>query len=152
MKLFQIISLSFFLFSCTGKNNTNEFSELLCIFKTSTSNNVDFSIKFNDDYAEIKSWWIDRGYKNLIIDHREGENDIFREYEINENIKIFDKSNNKKVFIKINRKTLDGAILDESVTRSKLKCNVDPKATYKMSLKIAIGKKNYEAYRKQKGY
>jgi len=152
MRLFQIIFLSFFLFSCTSKNNTNEVSELLCIFKTSTSNNVDFSIKFNDDYAEIKSWWIDRGYKDLIIDYHEGENDIFRKYEINENIKIFDKSNNKKVFIEINRKTLDGTILDESITRSKLKCNLDPKATYKMSLKIAIGKKNYEAYRKQKGY
>ena len=150
MKLCPKFFLSFFLFSCASKNNTNEVSELLCIFKTSASNNVDFSSKFTDDDAEIKSWWIDRGYKDLIIDYNEGENDIFRKYEINENIKIFDKSNNKKVFIEINRKTLDGTILDESITRSKLKCNLDPKATYKMSLKIAIGKKNYEAYTTQK--
>jgi hypothetical protein len=28
----------------------------------------------------------------------------------------------------------------------------DPKASYKMSLKIAIGKKNYAAFAKQKGF
>lgn len=149
MRVLHIIILAFLLISCSSKKDI-KYDELLCVFQTSTSNNIDFSIKFNDEEVEIKSWWIDRGYKNLVIDYHEGENDIFRKYEINENIKIFDKS--KKVFIKINRKTLDGTILDESIIRSKLKCNVDPKATYKMSLKIAIGKKNYEAYRKQKGY
>ena len=149
MRVLHIIILAFLLISCSSKKHI-KYDELLCVFQTSTSNNIDFSIKFNDEEVEIKSWWIDRGYKNLVIDYHEGENDIFRKYEINENIKIFDKS--KKVFIKINRKTLDGTILDESIIRSKLKCNVDPKATYKMSLKIAIGKKNYEAYRKQKGY
>jgi len=149
MRVLHIIILAFLLISCSSKKDI-KYDELLCVFQTSTSNNIDFSIKFNDEEVEIKSWWIDRGYKNLVIDYHEGENDIFRKYEINENIKIFDKS--KKVFIKINRKTLDGTILDESITRSKLKCNLDPKATYKMSLKIAIGKKNYEAYRKRKGY
>ncbi|MEL0280655.1 MAG: hypothetical protein VW988_04515 [Gammaproteobacteria bacterium] len=151
MRVLHIIILAFLLISCSSKKDS-KYDELLCVFQTSTSENIDFSIKFNDKDVEIKSWWIDRGHKNLIIDYHEGENDIFRKYEIKENIKIFDKSNNKKAFIKINRKTLEGTISDESIIRSKLKCNVDPKATYKMSLKIAIGKKNYEAYRKQKGY
>jgi len=151
MRVLHIIILAFLLISCSGKKDI-KYDELLCVFQTSTFNNIDFSIKFNNKDVEIKSWWIDRGYKNLIIDYHEDENDIFRKYEIKENIKIFDKSNNKKAFIKINRKTLEGIIFDESIIRSKLKCNVDPKATYKMSLKIAIGKKNYEAYRKQKGY
>lgn len=91
MRVLHIIILAFLLISCSGKKDI-KYDELLCVFQTSTSNNIDFSIKFNNKDVEIKSWWIDRGYKNLIIDYHEDENDIFRKYEIKENIKIFDKS------------------------------------------------------------
>ena len=54
MRLFQIFFLSFFLFSCASKNNTNEVSELLCIFKTSASkSDLSEQIKtLNDLYKE----------------------------------------------------------------------------------------------------
>ena len=62
--------------------------------------------------------------------------------EINETINIFYRSNKvNEIFMKIDRNAFDGEFLDQSVARSDLQCYIDPKAAYKMSLKIAIGKK-----------
>ena len=41
---------------------------------------------------------------------------------------------------------------DQDIIRSKVICIDDQKASYKMSLKIAIGKKNYATFAKQKGF
>ena len=57
-----------------------------------------------------------------------------------------------KAYLKIDRNTLKGEYTNNNIEREELKCLVDPKASYKMSLKIAIGKKNYAAYAKQKGF
>lgn len=153
MKLFQVFTLLFLLIGCSSETNNRTFDQLLCTFQTPSLKDVDFSIKFDNDFVEIKSWWIDRNYRDLVIDHHNDEADIFRRYEINETINIFYRSSKvNEIFMKIDRNAFDGEFLDQSVARSDLQCYIDPKAAYKMSLKIAIGKKNYESYKKQKGY
>ena len=52
----------------------------------------------------------------------------------------------------LDTKTLTGFYIDQSIVRSEVFCIDDPRASYKMSLKIAIGKKNYAAFAKQKGF
>jgi hypothetical protein len=56
-----------------------------------------------------------------------------------------------KAYLKIDKNTLRGEYVNNDIKRVELKCFDDPIASYKMSLKIAIGKKNYAAYAKQKG-
>jgi hypothetical protein len=104
--------------------------------------------------VQIISWWIDRAYINLVVDHHKDEIDIFRNYNFDKNIniyKIYD-NNESDILLNIDPKTLTGSYIDESIVRSVVVCVDDPKASYKMSLKIAIGKKNYAAFAKQKGF
>jgi len=131
-------------------------SEYLCNFKDSSNNTVDFSLKFLKDKVQIISWWIDREYKNLVVDHHKEEIDIFRNYNFNKNkiINIYKKYDNKKssILLNLDTKTLTGSYIDQSIVRSEVFCIDDSRASYKMSLKIAIGKKNYAAFAKQKGF
>ena len=131
-------------------------SEYLCNFKDSSNNTVDFSLKFLKDKVQIISWWIDREYKNLVVDHNKEEIDIFRNYNFNKNkiINIYKKYDNKKssILLNLDTKTLTGSYIDQSIVRSEVFCIDDSRASYKMSLKIAIGKKNYAAFAKQKGF
>ena len=141
------------LVSCSSFNNSSlDGKEFLCTFNNASNELVDFSLKFSDNKVHIISWWIDREYKNLVIDYHKGESDIFREYKINESINILGKNKDfkNKAYLKIDKNTLKGEYVNNDIEREGLKCFVDPKASYKMSLKIAIGKKNYAAYAKQK--
>jgi TFIIF-interacting CTD phosphatase-like protein len=65
--------------------------------------------------------------------------------------KRLDDSQNK-ILLSIDVDTLTGIYDDQNIVRSKVICIDDQKASYKMSLKIAIGKKNYAAFAKQKGF
>ena len=143
------------LASCSSFNNSSlDGKEFLCTFNNTSNELVDFSLKFSDNKVHIISWWIDREYKNLVIDYHKGESDIFREYKLNKSINILGKNKDfkNKAYLKIDRNTLKGEYTNNNIEREELKCLVDPKASYKMSLKIAIGKKNYAAYAKQKGF
>ena len=143
------------LVSCSNFNNSNlDGKEFLCTFNNASNELVDFSLKFSDNKVHIISWWIDREYKNLVIDYHKGESDIFREYKLNKSINILGKNKDfkNKAYLKIDKNTLRGEYANNNIEREELKCLVDPKASYKMSLKIAIGKKNYAAYSKQKGF
>lgn len=155
MRFIAILITAVFLGGCANLNNSSlDEKELLCTFYNSSNQTVDFSLKFSEKKVQIISWWIDREYKNLVIDYHKDENDIFREYKLDTNINILTKIPNSmnRVFIKIDKDTLQGKYTDQSFDRNDLKCSEDSKASYKMSLKIAIGKKNYDAYAKQKGF
>jgi hypothetical protein len=141
--------------SCSSFYNSNlNGKEFLCTFNNASNELVDFSLKFSDNKVHIISWWIDRKYKDLVIDYQKGESDIFREYNLNKSINILGKNEDfkNKAYLKIDNNTLRGEYTNNDFERKELKCYVDPRASYKMSLKIAIGKKNYAAYAKQKGF
>jgi hypothetical protein len=143
------------LVSCSSFNNSNlDGKEFLCTFNNTSNELVDFSLKFSDNKVHIISWWIDREYKNLVIDYQKGESDVYREYKLNKSINILGKNKDfkNKAYLKIDKKTLRGEYVNNDIERVELKCFDDPRASYKMSLKIAIGKKNYAAYAKQKGF
>jgi hypothetical protein len=151
-----IVLLSLTLLNNCSNSDIGDLSgsEYLCSFKDSSNNVVDFSLKFLRDEVQIISWWIDRKYENLVVDSHKDEIDIFRNYSLNSNINIYKKSNNNKssILLNLNPKTLAGFYVDEHINRGKVFCIDDPRASYKMSLKIAIGKKNYAAFVKQKGF
>ena len=155
-----MIKILIILFSIILVNNcSNTFTrtlannEYLCSFKKSSDITVDFSLKFYDKQAHIISWWINRGYKNLVVDFHDNEDDIYRDYIIDEKIIVYKKlhNNQNNILLVLDTDTLIGDYNEENVKRSKVICINDPKASYKMSLKIAIGKKNYEEFLKQKG-
>ena len=127
--------------------------EYLCSFRNSSDIAVDFSLKFYDKHTHIISWWIDRGYKNLVVDFNDNERDVYRDYIFDEKIIIYKKlhDNQNNILLVLDADTLIGFYAEENVFRSKVICIDDPKASYKMSLKIAIGEKNYDAFLKQKG-
>ena len=84
----------------------------------------------------------------------DGEINVFRSYNLDQKINIYkrlDDSQNK-ILLSIDIDTLTGIYDDQNIVRSKVICIDDQKASYKMSLKIAIGKKNYAAFAKQKGF
>ena len=143
------------LSNCSNIDKSNlSTSEYLCSFSDTSNNTVDFSLKFFDDHVHIVSWWIDRGYKDLVVDYHDGEIDVFRSYNLDQKINIYkrlDDSQNK-ILLSIDIDTLTGIYDDQNIVRSKVICIDDQKASYKMSLKIAIGKKNYAAFAKQKGF
>jgi hypothetical protein len=151
-----IVLLSLTLLNNCSNSDIGDLSgsEYLCSFEDSTNNAVDFSLKFSRDEVQIISWWIDREYENLVVDSHKDETDIFRNYSLDQNINIYKKSNNNKssILLNLNPKTLAGSYVDESTNRGNVLCVDDPRASYKMSLKIAIGKKNYAAFAKQKGF
>jgi len=151
-----IVLLSLTLLNNCSNSDMGDLSgsEYLCSFKDSSNNVVDFSLKFLRDEVQIISWWIDREYENLVVDSHKDEIDIFRNYSLNSNINIYKKSNTNKssILLNLNPKTLAGSYVDKSINRDKVFCIDDPRASYKMSLKIAIGKKNYAAFAKQKGF
>ena len=155
MRIIIVLLLIALLNNCSNSDIRDlSGSEYLCSFKDSSNNTVDFSLKFLKDKVQIISWWIDREYINLVVDHHKDEIDIFRNYNFNKNIniyKIYD-NNESDILLNIDPKTLTGSYIDESIVRSVVVCVDDPKASYKMSLKIAIGKKNYAAFAKQKGF
>jgi len=149
--LFSIVLLN----NCSHTDTRNLSGiEYLCSFKDSSSNTVDFSLKFLRNKVQIISWWIDREYKNLVIDHHKNESDIFRAYTYDQNINIHKKFNNNQnnILLSLDPNTLTGSYTDKNIIRSRVFCVNDPKASYKMNLKIAIGKKNYAAFAKQKGF
>ena len=145
MKIIIVLLSIILLNNCSNSDMRNlAGSEYLCSFKDSSNNNVDFSIKFFKDKVQIISWWIDREYKNLVVDHHKEEIDIFRNYNFNKNINIYKKydDNESAILLNLYTKTLTGSYIDQSIVRSKVACTDDPTASYKMSLKIAIVKKN----------
>ena len=90
----------------------------------------------------------------MVVDYHDGEIDVFRSYNLDQKINIYkrlDDSQNK-ILLSIDVDTLTGIYDDQNIVRSKVICIDDQKASYKMSLKIAIGKKNYAAFAKQKGF
>ena len=90
----------------------------------------------------------------MVVDYHDGEIDVFRSYNLDQKINIYkrlDDSQNK-ILLSIDIDTLTGIYDDQNIVRSKVICIDDQKASYKMSLKIAIGKKNYAAFAKQKGF
>ena len=153
-----IVLLSLTLLNNCSNSDMRNLSgdEYLCNFKDASNNTVDFSLYFSKDKVRIISSWIDREYKNLVVDHHKEEIDIFRNYNFNRNksIKIYKKYDNNEntVLLSLDTKTLTGSYIDQNVVRSAVFCIDDPRASYKMSLKIAIGKKNYAAFAKQKGF
>ena len=155
MKIFLIFFSIILLTNCSNIDKRNLSSaEYLCSFSDTSNNTVDFSLKFLNDQVHIISWWIDRGYKDLVVDYHDGEIDVFRSYTMDQKINIYkrlDDSQNK-VLLSIDVDTLTGIYDDQDIVRSKVICIDDQKASYKMSLKIAIGKKNYAAFAKQKGF
>ena len=155
MKIFLIFFSIVLLSNCSNIDKRNlSTAEYLCSFSDTSNNTVDFSLKFLDDYVHIVSWWIDRGYKDLVVDYHDGEIDVFRSYNLDQKINIYkrlDDSQNK-ILLSIDIDTLTGIYDDQNIVRSKVICIDDQKASYKMSLKIAIGKKNYAAFAKQKGF
>ena len=155
MKIFLIFFSIVLLSNCSNINERNlSTSEYLCSFSDTSHNTVDFSLKFLNDHVHIISWWIDRGYKDLVVDYHDGEIDVFRSYTLGQKIVIYkrlDDSQNK-ILLSIDVDTLIGLYSDQDIDRSKVICIDDQKASYKMSLKIAIGKKNYAAFAKQKGF
>lgn len=154
MRYVVLLILIIHLVSCSSFNNSNlNGKEFLCTFNNASNEIVDFSLKFSDKKVQIISWWIDREYKDLVIDYQKDEGDILREYTLDNNINIMGKQSSfvDKPFLKIDKDTLKGQYANKNIERKELKCFSDPKASYKMSLKIAIGKKNYAAYAKQKG-
>ena len=155
MKIFLIFFSIVLLSNCSNINKRNlSTSEYLCSFSDTSHNTVDFSLKFLNDHVHIISWWIDRGYKDLVVDYHDGEVDVFRSYTLGQKIVIYkrlDDSQNK-ILLSIDVDTLIGLYSDQDIDRSKVICIDDQKASYKMSLKIAIGKKNYAAFAKQKGF
>jgi len=155
MKIFLIFFSIILLSNCSNIDKRNLSSaEYLCSFSDTSNNTVDFSLKFLNDQVHIISWWIDRGYKDLVVDYHDGEIDVFRSYTMDQKINIYkrlDDSQNK-VLLSIDVDTLTGIYDDQDIVRSKVICIDDQKASYKMSLKIAIGKKNYAAFAKQKGF
>jgi hypothetical protein len=90
----------------------------------------------------------------LVVDYHDGEIDVFRSYTLDQKINIYKRldDNQNKVLLSIDVDTLTGIYDDQDIVRSKVICIDDQKASYKMSLKIAIGKKNYAAFAKQKGF
>jgi hypothetical protein len=155
MKIFLIFFSIILLSNCSNIDKRNlSTAEYLCSFSDTSNNNVDFSLKFLNDNFHIVSWWIDRGYKDLVVDYHDGEIDVFRSYNLDQKINIYkrlDDSQNK-ILLSIDVDTLTGIYDDQNIVRSKVICIDDQKASYKMSLKIAIGKKNYAAFAKQKGF
>jgi hypothetical protein len=155
MKIFLIFFSIVLLSNCSNINKRNlSTAEYLCSFSDTSNNTVDFSLKFLNDHVHIISWWIDRGYKDLVVDYHDGEVDVFRSYTLGQKIDIYkrlDDSQNK-ILLSIDVDTLTGIYDDQDIIRSKVICIDDQKASYKMSLKIAIGKKNYAAFAKQKGF
>ena len=155
MRIIIVLLSIALLNNCSNSDMRNlSGSEYLCNFKDSLNNTVDFSLKFSKDKVQIISWWIDREYKNLVVDHHKEEIDIFRNYNFNRNINIYEKYDNNEnaILLSLETKTLTGSYIDQSIVRSEVFCIDDPRASYKMSLKIAIGKKNYAAFAKQKGF
>ena len=141
--------------NCSNIDKRNLSSaEYLCSFSDISNNTVDFSLKFFNDQVHIISWWIDRGYKDLVVDYHDGEIDVFRSYTLDQKINIYKRLDNSqnRVLLSIDVDTLTGIYDDQDIVRSKVICIDDQKASYKMSLKIAIGKKNYAAFAKQKGF
>ncbi len=134
--------------------NSLSGTEYLCRFENSSNDIVDFSLKFFDKNVQITSWWIDRDYEDLVIDYHKNESDIYRSYTFNKDINIYRKLPNNKndIYFKINKNTLIGKYVNQNITRSEIICSYDSKASYKMNLKIAIGKRNYDAYIKRKGF
>ena len=155
MKIFLIFFSIVLLNNCSNIDKRNlSAAEYLCSFLDTSDNTVDFSLKFLNDHVHIISWWIDRGYKDLVVDYHDGEVDVFRSYTLGQKIVIYkrlDDSQNK-ILLSIDVDTLTGLYSDQDIDRSKVICIDDQKASYKMSLKIAIGKKNYAAFAKQKGF
>ena len=155
MKIFLIFLSIILLSNCSNIEKRNLSSaEYLCSFSDTSNNTVDFSLKFLNDQVHIISWWIDRGYKDLVVDYHDGEIDVFRSYTLDQKINIYKRLDNSqnKVLLSIDVDTLTGVYDDQDIVRSKVICIDDQKASYKMSLKIAIGKKNYAAFAKQKGF
>ena len=97
-----IVLLSIALLNNCSNSDIRDLSgsEYLCSFKDSSNNTVDFSLKFLKDKVQIISWWIDREYINLVVDHHKDEIDIFRNYNFNKNINIYEKyfSNRSRSF------------------------------------------------------
>ena len=155
MKIFLIFFSIVLLSNCSNIDKRNLSTvEYLCSFSDTSNKTVDISLKFLNDHVHIISWWIDRGYKDLVVDYHDGEVDVFRSYTLGQKIDIYkrlDDSQNK-ILLSIDLDTLTGIYDDKDVVRSKVICIDDQKASYKMSLKIAIGKKNYAAFAKQKGF
>ena len=155
MKIFLIFFSIVLLNNCSNIDKRNlSAAEYLCSFSDTSDNTVDFSLKFLNDHVHIISWWIDRGYKDLVVDYHDGEVDVFRSYTLGQKIIIYkrlDDSQNK-ILLSIDVDTLTGLYDDQDIDRSKVICIDDQKASYKMSLKIAIGKKNYATFAKQKGF
>ena len=155
MKIFLIFFSIVLLNNCSNIDKRNlSAAEYLCSFSDTSDNTVDFSLKFLNDHVHIISWWIYRGYKDLVVDYHDGEVDVFRSYTLGQKIIIYkrlDDSQNK-ILLSIDVDTLTGLYDDQDIDRSKVICIDDQKASYKMSLKIAIGKKNYAAFAKQKGF
>ena len=155
MKIFLIFFSIVLLNNCSNIDKRNlSAAEYLCSFSDTSDNTVDFSLKFLNDHVHIISWWIDRGYKDLVVDYHDGEVDVFRSYTLGQKIIIYkrlDDSQNK-ILLSIDVDTLTGLYDDQDIDRSKVICIDDQKASYKMSLKISIGKKNYAAFAKQKGF
>ena len=155
MKIFLIFFSIVLLSNCSNINKRNlSTAEYLCSFSDTSHNTVDFSLKFLNDHVHIISWWIDRGYKDLVVDYHDGEVDVFRSYTLGQKIVIYKRldDNQNKILLSIDVDTLTGLYNDQDVDRSTVICIDDQKASYKMSLKIAIGKKNYAAFAKQKGF
>jgi len=155
MKIFLIFFSIVLLSNCSNINKRNlSTSEYLCSFSDTSHNTVDFSLKFLNDHVHIISWWIDRGYKDLVVDSHDGEVDVFRSYTLGQKIVIYKRldDNQNKILLSIDVDTLTGLYNDQDIDRSTVICIDDQKASYKMSLKIAIGKKNYAAFAKQKGF
>ena len=155
MKIFLIFFSIILLSNCSNIDKRNLSSdEYLCSFSDTSNNTVDFALKFLNDQVHIISWWIDRGYKDLVVDYHDGEIDVFRSYTLDQKINIYKRLDNSqnRVLLSIDVDTLTGIYDDQDIVRSKVICIDDQKASYKMSLKIAIGKKNYAAFAKQKGF
>ena len=155
MKIFLIFFSIVLLSNCSNINKRNlSTAEYLCSFSDTSHNTVDFSLKFLNDHVHIISWWIDRGYKDLVVDYHDGEIDVFRSYTLGQKIVIYKRldDNQNKILLSIDVDTLTGLYNDQDIDRSTVICIDDQKASYKMSLKIAIGKKNYAAFAKQKGF
>ena len=155
MKIFLIFFSIVLLSNCSNIDKRNLSTvEYLCSFSDTSNNTVDFSLKFLNDHVHIISWWIDRGYKDLVVDYHDGEVDVFRSYTLGQKIVIYKRldDNQNKILLSIDVDTLTGLYNDQDIDRSTVICIDDQKASYKMSLKIAIGKKNYAAFAKQKGF
>ena len=99
-----IVLLSITLLNNCSNSDIRDLSgsEYLCSFKDSSNNTVDFSLKFLKDKVQIISWWIDRAYINLVVDHHKDEIDIFRNYNFDKNINIYKIYDNNESDILLN--------------------------------------------------